>query len=493
MIKIIKLIGAFWLTLAVLYGCGGTTSSGASSPVTPAQIPTSVEYAAGDVIITGVMPSGSLGSISKSANKATSSTMTAYAMSKVGVLYSATIDTDNRFYIKVPAGAPYTHMFADGLTSAPYQDTDSGLHSIPLIFVSGASASGTEEFTDGVATDTLVNVVDIGTASISADISADEDVYGLSKSTVTGSSPLSSQLNYGSTTVAGTATNDSSLWRLANLDTDGNGIVDYTERKFTKFTITYIASSSEDTDNLISAYSDPTKFSNASYFYSLRPRINCDATFGSCTDVAASVLSAELKAPAEIVYNGTTYASGSAIPSCGDVAGHVMYNFLCSGDTISTITPKKPPEGTYTATVSTTTYTLANIKTLDINNSAEIGNNIPFVLIKMRTTGNTITGFDWKWQWKVSGTWTDMTENEIKSTVDTVESGGGTDNDYYIVVDMKDQGGTSYTKYAALASETITRGSASFDSTLDKDQVLYISAQYTDIAGFVHWTQWNNN
>ena len=143
-------------------GCGG---SGASSPVTPAQIPTAVEYAAGDAIIAGALPSVTA-SVSKADGESVMPTAV-YAVSSQQKIKEATIDKYNNFYAAVSVGYSYAIIFLGDGWFSYYFDEGTGLHSVPLNMVTGVAEAGTINF------DEDRNIVTA--ASVSAFKSGDSD------------------------------------------------------------------------------------------------------------------------------------------------------------------------------------------------------------------------------------------------------------------------------------------------------------------------------
>lgn len=463
-------------TLALFAGCG---SSGASSPTSPAQIPTAienyeVEFGAGEVIVTGVLPSGGISSISKSIGKVDATTVTVYGTNIAGTAVSATINTDdNRFYLKLPAGEAYSMVFADGLTTAPFEDSGTGLHSMPLMFLDGATAAGTAEVdADGALVSGDVSYLDIGTVSydlLNSDIS-------VGKTVASGTNPLTAtRLGY-ECPIEGTANNDAGMSRFGNLDVDGNGINDKSEGWNYFFGLQYVAASSENLDSLVAGYADPTKVNNRTYYYSFRGRQNMTS------DVVRSGDTWNMQAPADITRDGVTYAAGDNITAVDGATYANVLPILTDEWPFEETLPSQPAEGIYKFIKSGGgTYTFNNVQTQALSRTT-IGDNVPFVIPKLVIDGANVTGIDWKWMWKENGTWVDMDLCELESAV----AATNTIDYHHFTADL---GSGNYVYGGDVLSIT---GRSTFPTAISLSSANTLGITYTDVQGYARQTVWKN-
>lgn len=210
-----KIITLFAVLSFVTYvGCGGSTPSGASSPVTPAQIPTQVDYAAGDAIVVGSI--SGLNSSLNSLGKATDDTLVdaIYAVNPLGTMEEAGIKEDGKFYFTLPTGAAYLIVLVKGQeVVGTIKMSGCGLSSTPLNYTPGAKTTGTAEFEDGELTSGDVEVINLGEVTwdgASADASCED-------------------LNLDAEQQAVISLLDKWLTVYSNLDVDHNGEFDFTE------------------------------------------------------------------------------------------------------------------------------------------------------------------------------------------------------------------------------------------------------------------------
>jgi hypothetical protein len=155
-------------------------------------------------------------------------------------------------------------------------------------------------------------------------------------------------------------------------------------------------------------------------------------------------------------------------------------NFLVNGGGAQkTISPRKAPEGTYTFRSDAGTFTFTNIETLD-DTSTEVSDHVPVVVPKLIVSDGYVTGFDWKWMWRVNGVWTAMTADEVKSVA---IPNSFWDNKYFV-------GGGGVGSFCYSGNTGEASGSATFATPFLLSESLFFQTKYTDIQGYTRTTTW---
>ncbi len=455
--KIIKLV----VMLLILHACGGT-GSGASSPVTPAQIPTSVEYASGDVIMVGAF-GGISGNLAAKGTVASGIPDAVYAITASGTFETATVD-DECFYVPVPAGYTYALVFSYSDGVRYFSSSTLGLSSIPLNLVEGASAAGTASFADcaisasadiSKATDGSVTAVELGTVTPSTStVSA----------SVTDASFLS-QTGLTSSTSGLASRYDGPLTRFANST--------YLAQMDAELTPIFAINGANTWDDAINAYVDPDLFSFDGYPYEWKPR----------SGVLAD--SAKLTLPFDVTdSNGLVTRAGTEVVSC--MKTNVRYVFFC-GDVDSgyVLSPAEPAIGTFTLQQTGYSSLPVTIPVAQSHGGIDSLSNVAMPFVSLTRAGDYITGLTWKWMIKESGTWRDMTYNEVRAVI-MPQTKGGVAGYFYVNygVDLMETVGLGINDDSSSSS---SGGTKVFATPLAYSSYEGVTIDYKDIAGYQYY------
>lgn len=421
-----------FLTFIFALGCGGS----ASSPTTPAQIPTSVDYAQGDVIVTGQIEGFGSSSINSAGKSAASTVDGVYAVNTQAVAETATFsESDGYFYLVIPAGQTYAVALTNGTSIvARVELPDLGLHTIPLMFVDGASAAGTVSFDSSNLPDSsAVSVVDFGTLQIAADADMSKAAGTNFDIATPSSTTLADQLALEDIDYTGTLEGMFS----PDIDIDQNGIADYTETiyasysamssdwqaivnelesalpdyvlqrllaKFYMLTMGPSTYSTQKVSGLSNAFADPSALGTPDYKFRLTTNVESIMNAGEIFFSADSA----------IVSSGRTYAAGEKITSCH--YANTSFDFFCNSEGTLPI-----PNTNYyiwldSDNASETPLKFARgVSSSSTGMTAEIFVPVP----KLVVDGNgLVTSVVVKWQKKVGGTWSDMTDNEVNAVAE---------------------------------------------------------------------------
>lgn len=500
MILFTRLVTSLFM-LVIISGCSGS----ASAPSTPAQIPTSIEYAQGDVIVTGQITGFSSSSINSIGKSASSTVDGVYALNTQMVAETATFsDSDGYFYLVIPAGQTYAVALTSGTSIVARVEIPAiGLHTIPLIFVDGASAAGTVSFDSSNLPDSsAVSVVDLGTLQIAASSNLSKASGANFDVATSSSTTVSDQLNLEDIDYTGTLEGFFS----PDIDIDQNGIADYTEALYGSYVATpgdwpaiineiqssfpdyvlqrllakyYLArlGPSSDSAQLVSELSNA--FANPGAFCSP------DFKFNLTTNVESIMNDSEIYLSAGSVItttDGHTYAAGEKIPSCSDL--NYSYDFFCGNDGMSSIpstnyyiwldsdnaseTPLKFGEGLDPSITSMT---------------SEIFVPVP----KFVVAGDLITLIVIKWQKKVGSTWSDMTDNEVNAVA---EKWCDTTCFRNANLEVEIDGGSKPVDQRFMDDDEVSLYQTIVTTPVTFSDITTVYLDYTDISGSVHSFRW---
>lgn len=414
----------------IIYGCG----SSASSPTTPAQIPTSVEYAAGDAIIAGGMPSiGVSGSLSFGKEATVGQTATAvYAISSASTITTATIDEHDNFYIPVPAGYTYALIFMGDGWMARYFDGDTGLHSVPLNLVTGATASGTAQFDENrtaVASDAAA--VDLGGLTVTE---GDNGVYIAGGGSGASIPEQTEQTQEDAELIS---VRDGILNQIVTCDgerdLERNVSIGHSFLYPDDLTVGDLMETS--LEQLITDFTSPGGeliYFGYSYMFELgsnRPLVE---------DLGET---AYMTAP--IAITGTdgsgsaSHSAGSQISSCSGFSGDDAYSFFGTSEGCRPVTlPVIPEDGEFTFTAGDLECTVVfPVRPAEPTISAQVGDetvieDIPYVVPKMTLVDGYVTSLDWQWIIKTGGVWN--TNPSVATIRNFVKLQGGDEGSGYL-------------------------------------------------------------
>lgn len=380
------------IVIALLLFVGGC---GAGSPSGPVIIPTSIEYSSADAVVVGSIP-GASANISKSSSALSFTPTKVYAYDSSYGRREGTI-AGSYFYLPIPVNRVYGVVLTDEVSYAVYQNLTMNVHSVPLIFVTGASASGRADFVGADTTDTNINIVNIGEVQFveSASGNVASKSPGSFKSTADSTLDFTQSLNYPSgVDVSETGKFDPGFLSLGT--PSGNSA-----RIFIAYDY-YTTSTVVDSMN---AYINPDTFGywGYSYFFVHDPIPS----------------SAELIAPVTIRNaDGGEFTAGTAIPSCNADFEEGVLAFFCTGVTSSVaVFPVEPAQGDYRVIAEGVNFDFL------VNSASRYAANTlvgpPIAIPKLIVEGGYITGIEYKWVRKLSidSSWYEMTKGEVAAIV----------------------------------------------------------------------------
>lgn len=415
----------FYILLAVAgmamgYGCGG-----AAMPSTPTDVPTTVEYNAGDAVVTGSL-SGLDGSINmvREATLDTSSLISAVYATNVGYTIATATIVGNCFFVTLPVGETYPLVFEYGDSLfAYYMDSTGDYNTIPLTLVDGSPSAGSFDVYDTACDITSADLpagtplVNVGEISIVADTADIAPRSALNIKSGRGTTSIGEQTNSRCDT-------DYPCYcpYQTNMASDYTGVVEGQTLRdcFYKMNVTTSFTTSEKLDNIVGAdYANPANATYDTWRLGVYSTCSGASDWGTEAQGTAEVF---IKMPMAVTVGGIDYPAGTEIPAEDKAVSGIGVSFSFFGHTTIT-SPSLPADGTYYMIVRdggagqpvTATITFSGYKTptIDIDNMQ----CIPFLSFKFQRDGDEkLTAVDYKWMIKetAGGSWEMMSPSYVK-------------------------------------------------------------------------------
>ncbi|MBS1151409.1 MAG: hypothetical protein H6Q89_3107 [Myxococcaceae bacterium] len=243
--------------------------------------------------------------------------------------------------------------------------------------------------------------LDLGSVSL-----ADGGVNGTIAST-----ELLAGLGLTPVTATGFGAMDQGLLRLASIDVDGNGVLDFKEKKYFSLKIGTAFASSDSFASLVGSWSNKANVSFTSYGF----------MFLGCPDEPAlDWAQARLHVPQSLTICSSGNCAATTQPGINDELASTNdviqanaqscrhLNFFFANR--SAIAPLPPPAGTYAVNVGARAFTFRYVATPDMSDMQNV--YVPALKLTTAATG-AISLIEWQWWKKRAGVWSQPTEAEL--------------------------------------------------------------------------------
>ncbi len=200
-------------------------------------------------------------------------------------------------------------------------------------------------------------------------------------------------------------TYDNEMTRLASLDVDGNGVLDYKEGKLFDFMLEFMFYGGS-FSSIVGNWSDKDILYLRGYDFWLTTQESLGFDWANMT----------MNSPAPINGSASNVTDSQAFSYdeywYQDNIAAMCY--LCQGQAN---TPATPPAGTYTFTDGSTELTFNNFKSITLD--SELNNLfIPSIRLTLDDNGH-VTFIEWQYWKKVDNVWQEVTDSELTAVVDS--------------------------------------------------------------------------